>query len=160
MKHSGWGKLVGALVMGIGLSGCGNSLNCMIAGDNIEGHIIYTSAVAARAGKNVVVQYSTNSFTGVAGSKTINNAQGFVQFPYSYCAPSGTNVQFRAFQDDNGDGAYQSGEGNGRHDGDSSSTHQSYITKNQPTPNASAVPPVEWTVINGVDIHLDNTVSQ
>jgi hypothetical protein len=140
-------------------TGCGNQLNCAINGDNVKGHIGFTSTITPKTTSQIVVQYSTNSFTSVSDSKNLSNEQGLVVLPYTFCAANDADIAIRAFQDDNGNGNWDSGEGAGRNDG-TTDGNANYLTHNFPHPQPSATPPVEWKVDENVDITLDSTSSQ
>lgn len=139
--------------------GCGKDTNCAVKGDNIKGHINFTNAIAPTAGKNIIIQYSTDNFSTVKDSKTMYNLQGLVTVPYSFCIDNDVNAVLRAFQDDNKDGTWQSGEGAGRDDG-TSTGNATYTTHNLPAPQSNTNPPVEWKIDKGVDIWIDTTTAQ
>lgn len=105
------------LTAAVFMSGCADALNCLVSGDNVEGRVNFSSAVAPEAGKTIIIQYSTDSgFSTVNGTASRTNAQGVLSMPYSLCVSEGTNHYVRAFQDSSGDGSYTAGEGSGRRD--------------------------------------------
>src|SRR5437868_4319802 len=103
------GKALAALATFALLTACGKSLNCEIYGDNVKGRINFTSAVSVHGGTNIVIESSTNGFSTVLDRKTVYNAQGFLTVPYTYCIPTNSNVNIRAYQDDNNNYSWASG---------------------------------------------------
>ncbi|HAR44533.1 MAG TPA: hypothetical protein DCS07_18190 [Bdellovibrionales bacterium] len=155
-------QIVGCILiisLGALMTSCGNQLTCAIQGDNIKGHVNFTGAVPAQAGKTIVIQYSKDNFSSVAHASTVSNLQGLISVPYSFCVDNEVDAVFRAIQDDNGNGSWESGEGSGRAD-TTSDGNAPYKVYNLPVAQPSATPPVPWKVESGVDIAIDSTTAQ
>jgi hypothetical protein len=150
---------LGWVGLAMGASGCGNALNCAINGDNVRGHVLFGQAAQVDAGARVVVEWSKDGFGAVDGLDTIDNAQGLVSVPYSLCVDNNIEVSIRAYQDENGNGAWESGEAAGRDDG-TSDGNATYTTHNlagaEPSGDASG----NWEVEKDVNVWLDGSTSQ
>ena len=147
------GLLPGVLLSALlGLTACGNSLNCTILGDNIAGHILYGSAVDVEKDSDLVIEWSSDSFATIVDSKSVQNIHGLVAVPYSACLDLDTDYQVRAFQDANGNGSLDTGETVGLYDG-TSDGNGTATTVNLPSSENN----VNWQVEDGADITIDAT---
>ncbi len=130
-------------------TGCENALNCQIFGDNVRGRITFAPGIAVRSGVPLRVEWSKDSFaTPQRGSGDVND-QGLLWVPYSLCADDGADLQFRAYQDFDGDGQLDAGEPSGRYDL-TADGNAVYITKTLPNSTDS-----KWETLNGIDIAVD-----
>jgi hypothetical protein len=133
------------------LTGCGNSLNCAINGDNLKGRILYSSNVPIQTDSPVVVEWSKDSFSTVSGRFISDkNVQGLVTVPYSLCVDNDVDVQLRSYEDVNGDNQLTTGEYAGRYD-KTDNGDGTYTNVNIP----SSVSNSNWKVSDGIDITLD-----
>lgn len=147
-------KLFLGAIFAASAAGCGNSLNCEIMGDNVHGRVNFDGAINVNSDAQVVVELSEDSFSTVKRSRTVLNRQGLLSVPFSLCADSDVPFQVRAFQDDNHNGAWDSGsEGAGRDDG-SSGTHEAYSTR---TVTSSDLGSSSWDEVKDVNISIDET---
>jgi hypothetical protein len=139
--------------------GCGNAVSCALYGDNLKGHIDFTSAIPPSSDKRVILERSIDGGGTFAFAKNLSNSQGLLSLSYTLCVDNDVNVAVRAFQDDNGNGKWDSGEGAGREDG-TADGNAPYKTHNFPKPNPSANPPVDWKIDANADITIDSTTAQ
>ena len=147
-----------ALLMGPGLVACSeNQFNCEIQGNNVEGRIHFANGVPLESRTTILVQTSTDGFaTAPEYTEHVDNLQGLISLPYDICADPGS-VSVRAFQDTNGNGAYDAGEPAGRRDG-TSSGHAAYSTFTiDPFDDQSE--DAEWDTEEGVNFALDATTA-
>ncbi len=126
-----------------------NDLSCMLAGDNLKGRLTYSDSLSRVPGAPIIIQWSTDNFATIAGSRNWDNWLGLLTFEYSACVDSEIDYQVRAIQDTNGNGQYDSGEVEGRCDG-TANGDSAFITKRVPQSNGE-----KWEVVNGADIVLD-----
>lgn len=140
-----------ALAWGALATGCGNTLDCALKGDNIRGRITFAPAIAIRPESRIVVEWSTDSFSGAtrAGFTTLNNLHGLPSVAYSLCATDGATYQFRVFQDLDGDSTLDAGESSGRDDG-TADGNAAYVSRllRKSTENT-------WETIDDVNITVD-----
>lgn len=145
---------LGFLGLSIFSVGCGSG-NCALTGNNLAGHVIFSSTVPLQTNQTVYVQFSTDSFTttgasGYQGTSSFSNGQNLVSVPFSMCIPSDTNVSVRAYVDSAvGSGTWTSGKGAGRDDG-TSNGNSTYNTRNA----------ASGKKVDSVDITLDSTTAQ
>jgi hypothetical protein len=94
----------------------------------VTGRINYTGTVPPDPSAPIVIQYSTDNFaTAPTALVVVTNLQGLLTFTFNAsstiaagCPQTvGTVFKFRAFQDSNANGIWDSGEGSGRDDGTS-----------------------------------------
>lgn len=151
-------RWTGLLIMATGLAtaGCGNTLDCIIRGDNVKGRIVFGPGAPARARANTIVETSTDGFATSGDSGTSeHNLHGFISFDYSLCAPNDADFSVRAYQDENGNGTWDPGEANGRDDG-TSDGHGAYRTYRLAAPIETEDDAGVWNVQRGVDITMDS----
>ncbi|MGZ3697442.1 MAG: hypothetical protein ACXWP5_05015 [Bdellovibrionota bacterium] len=136
--------------LAIAATGCGANSGCIINGDNVKGHVLSSTAAPVRSNVNIIVEISQDTFATVANRAVINNAQGLISVPYTICANTGVDFKVRAYQDTNGNSAWDSGEPSGRDDGTSNGNATNFTIRNITTTQG-------WTVLSGVDVTLDST---
>ncbi len=87
---------------------------------HLSGRINFTAAVPPSLTAPIIVQYSTDGFaTAQLGQTITDNPQGLLSIPFDITTAviaecpmtDGAVFQIRAFQDTNGDGTWESGEG-------------------------------------------------
>lgn len=132
-------------------TGCGNLINCLTLGDNARGRVTFAANVEVRQDVDIVVEWSTNSFTSVGGRIKERNLQGLLSIPYSMCVDSGVTYQVRAYQDYNQNSGLDAGEPSGRMDG-TSDGNAAFIGKTMP---AYAAKTADWTIQEGIDVIVD-----
>lgn len=85
-----------------------------------KGRINFTSQVQAQPGNTVIVQLSNDKFVTVYSSIRIRNEAGLLTLPFEFPFPGAVSawigLSVRAFQDSNGNGQWDNGEGSGRFD--------------------------------------------
>jgi uncharacterized protein (DUF2141 family) len=143
-----------SLIPALLLAGCGNAVNCVVDGDNLRGRITIGDSVKINSGAQLIVEWSTNSFATVptlSDTVAVKNVHGMPSVSYSACIYNDGTYQLRAFQDVNGNGVLDAGEGSGRYDGTAEG-------------NGSFIPAVltpkrqgERPTLDHVDIGLDVT---
>jgi hypothetical protein len=154
------GKLVLSVAAFALLSGCGDAINCAIQGDNVHGRVNFTAANPPRSDREILVEISnTGSFGAVTDTVRLSNTQGLMSVPFSLCTAPNTTYAFRAYQDDNQDSAFTSGEPNGRHDG-TTNGHAAIVPRTIPSPAAATSSDDSWPEISAVDIDLDSNAAQ
>lgn len=142
--------------MTILLTGCGNSMNCAILGNNVNGRINFGDRAPFGSQRTQLkVELSKDIFATVWQSQVVDNSQNLISVPYSLCADNNVNFTIRAFSDQNANGKWDAGEGTGRDDG-TSDGNAAYVTRNIPyTAPADKNTSGDWKKINGVDIWID-----
>ncbi len=135
------------------LISCGSEVGCALYGDNVEGHVTFTSTAPATLGAIVVIETSEDDFASIKRTVKVVNQQGFLTVGYSICADVDIVFKVRAYRDVDNDNAWESGEGAGRNDGtsDGHSTYTSHTISNSDG---------QWSVESGVNVYLDATTSQ
>ena len=133
------------------LIGCGNELECALKGDNGIGRLTFSPFVAVSSVGAVRIEWSTDSFTTVAGGRSFENIHGLPTFVHTLCLDNNKDFSFRAYQDLNLNGLLDSGEVYGRFDG-TVNGDGSYLTKNIPSETASS----KWPIVSGIDIVVDS----
>ncbi len=137
------------------IGGCGNSLSCALLGDNVRGRINFAPSVPIESRAPLVVEWSTDSFATAGISSSKNNEHDLLTVPYTLCVDNNKNIQFRAYQDRNGNRQPDAGETAGRYDG-TPDGNAGFITKNVPSVgSASSSTASTWEKISSIDITLD-----
>lgn len=144
--------LVG-LALVLGASGCGNTLNCAVLGDNLSGRITFANGTRAELNGSIVIEWSKDSFATVGGRGYISNNHGLLTFRYSVCVDNDVPVAVRAYQDENEDRVQSTGEASGRYDG-TDTGDAAYLTKTVPG-GVTAGQTSRWEKVDGADINLD-----
>lgn len=149
-------SLTRAFTLAILLSGCGNSLNCFINGDNLRGHIQLGPVSPVASSGKIQVEVSTDAFTSVDDTNYIDNLQKLPVVPYTVCSSTGKSLSVRAFVPRAGNSSYASGDPSGRYDG-TSDGNAAYKTFTIPEPQPSATPAVDWQQKYNIDFVVDTT---
>lgn len=135
------------------LTGCENTLSCLISGNNVVGRIVYSGDINVDTARDVVIEYQYGSaFSSAAAThnqySAKRNIHGLITFEYSLCAENDRDIVVRAYEDLNNNRILDAGEPHGIFDG-TANGDATPVTVNVPA-NKS-----EWIKQKGVDFYLD-----
>jgi hypothetical protein len=147
------GRNLLCLAVALSATGCGNSLNCALLGDNLRGRVSLAADIPLEEGADIIVEWSDDSFATVSNSNSSTNVHGLVAIPYTACISNDIAYAVRAYQDTNQNGKGDAGEYLGQYD-DTSDGNGTLKTITVP----GSADNNEWQVEDGIDITLDTQI--